>query len=222
MDIIKNLAYISQEHFWLKEALLTLQACVIFTLVWWIATLKHEYRLLILLSAFLGGVCNIIGDLEYWNDNDVLKHVAPASLYLIIKDDKERRSHIMLFAFLCPFFIISYAPESIFTAGSSVIFHFLIYLFIVIVRKSICLSTFISVLIGLLYYYIGSNASPGTNDNLVNPVLITLYTKGIDYYVKKDKNTLFLKCFWIVLLCFAFIGNWIFHYLSDYYDVLIY
>jgi hypothetical protein len=102
----------------------------------------------------------------------------------------------------------------------SILSHLLISYLIFIARKGICLSIFISILIGLLYNYIGDIASPGTNDNLVNPMLIALYAKGIDFYMKKEDYTFFLKYFWIVLLCFAYFGNWIFYYVSDYYDML--
>ncbi|KHE92446.1 MAG: hypothetical protein K8F52_01905 [Candidatus Scalindua rubra] len=220
IDVINNLAYI-HENFWFKETLLILQSFIVFALVWWFATLKHGNKLLLFLSAIIGCASSILGDLGYWNDNDVLKHIAPASLYLIGINDKERRNGILLFAFLFPFFVITYEPyRSILIALFSILSHFLIYAFIILARKSICLSLFFSILIGLLYIYIGNIASPGTNDILVNPVLITLYTRCFDYYTENDKYTLFLKYFWIVLLCFAYFGNWIFYFLSDYYYLL--
>ena len=210
---IQNLSYMYEEIFWLKETLLILQSFFVFALVWWFSTLKQRYTLLLTLSAFLGAVCTIFGDLGYWNDNDVLKHIAPASLYLILigNNDKERRNDILLFAFLFPLFVISYEVHvSILKAGLSILSHVLVFYFIFIARKNICLSIGISILIGLMYNYIGDIASPGTNDNLVNPMLITLCIKGIDYYTKNDTYTLFLKYFWIVLVCFAYFGNWIF------------
>ncbi|MDR4505757.1 MAG: hypothetical protein MRK01_13380 [Candidatus Scalindua sp.] len=224
MELVINginiLAYIYEEIFWLKEILLIVQSFIVAAFVWWFSTLKQRYTLLLILSAFIGCACGIIGDLEYWNDNDVLKHIAPVSLYLIGNNDKKRRNDILLFAFLCPFFVISYEPyRSYLMAALSILSHVLIYYFIFIVRRSICFSICIGILIGLLYNYIGSSASPGTNDILVNPALITLYTKGIDYYTKKDNYTLFLRYFWIVLLCFAYFGNWIFYSVSDYYDM---
>ena len=221
IDGMQNLAYVYEEVFWLKEILLIVQSLIVFGLVWWFPRLKHKYTLLISLSAFLGGICTIFGDLGYWNDNDVLKHIAPASLYFIGNSDEERRNDILLFAFLFPLFVISYEVHvSIFKAGLSILSHILVFYFIFIARKSICLSIGISIFIGLLYNYIGNIASPGTNDNLVNPMLITLSMKGIDYYTKNDNYTLFLQYFWIVLLCFAYFGNWIFYFISDYYDML--
>ncbi|MDR4499505.1 MAG: hypothetical protein MRK02_16545 [Candidatus Scalindua sp.] len=220
IDVIQNLAYVYEEVFWLKEILLIVQSLVVFGLVWWFLTLKHKYTLLISLSAFLGGICTIFGDFGYWNDNDVLKYIAPSSLYFIGNKDKERKNDILLFAFLCPFFVISYEPyRSISIAALSILSHVLIYFFIFMARKRICLSTGISIFIGLLYNYIGNIASPGTNDNLVNPMLITLFMKGIDSYTKNDNYTLFLQYLWIVLLCFAYFGNWIFYSVSDYYDM---
>ncbi len=218
IDVINNLVYISQECFWLKETLVILQSFIIFALAWWLATLKDKYILLLLLSAFIGSTCSIISDLGFCNDNDVLKHIAPASLYLIGTNDKGRRDDILLFAFLLPFCLISYEPNGILIAASSILSHCLIYSFIVIAGQSIGKSVFISIIIGLLYNYIDKSAPPGTNDMLANPVLITLYTKGIDYYRGSDKHTLFLKYFWVVLLCFAYFGNWIFYFVSDYYD----
>ncbi|KAA3606936.1 MAG: hypothetical protein D8M57_17120 [Candidatus Scalindua sp. AMX11] len=219
--VINHLVYIFEEVFWLKETVLLLQSFSVFALVWWFTTLRHRYTLLLFLSAFLGSACAILGDLGYWNDNDVLKHIAPVSLYFVVNNDKERRNDILLFAFHLPLFFISYEVQvSIFQAALSILSHLLIFYFVFIARKSKCLSIFISIVIGLLYNYTGDIASPGTNDILVNPMLITLYTKGIDYYTKKDTYTLFLKSFWAVLLCFAYLGSWIFIFVSDYYNML--
>lgn len=219
IDAIDNLAYSYEEIFWLREISLIVQSFLVAALVWWFATLKQRYTLLLILSSFIGCACSIIGDLEYWNDNDVLKHIAPASFYFIGNRDKDRKNDMLLFAFLCPFFVISYEPyRSISIAVLSLLSHLFIFYFVFIARKSKCLSIFLSILIGLLYNYIGVSASPGTNDILVNPVLITLCAKGIDYYTKNDNYTLFLHYFWSVLLCFAYLGNWIFYCVRDYYD----
>ncbi len=219
MDVINNLSYIYGEVFWLKEALLVLQSFVVFALVWWFATLKQANKLLAFLSALIGIACSILGDMGYWNDNDTLKHIAPAALYLIVRNDKEQRNDIMLFAFLCPFFLISYEfYRSIFIAAFSILSHLLIFLFIYSSRRNIYLTLLISTIIGLLYNYVGDIAEPGTNDILVNPVLVTLYIKGIDYYMEKDEYTTFLKYFWIVLLCYAYFGSWVFCYIGDYYS----
>lgn len=63
--------------------------------MWWFTTLKHTYILLLFLSAFIGCACSIIGDLECWNDNDILKHIAPASLCLIVTNAKARSVEII-------------------------------------------------------------------------------------------------------------------------------
>lgn len=216
LNIISDLELIYKEIFWLKEILLILQSFVVFALVWWFATLKHGEILLLFLSALIGIACSFFGDMGYWNDNDVLKHITPATLYLM-RNNKDRRNDIMLFAFLCPFFVISYEfyIDIIFTA-LSLISHLLLISLIVIARRNIYLILFYSIIVGLLYNYVGNAASPGINDILINPVLITLYLKVIDYYTENNRNTFFLKYFWITLLCFGYFGNWIFYCVGDY------
>ncbi|MEK6765557.1 MAG: hypothetical protein AABY49_04925 [Planctomycetota bacterium] len=216
-DILKEMAYFYKEVFWFKELFTILQSLVVFILVRWFVSLKHRVTLLLFLSAFVGGACNFFGDLGYWNDNDTLKHIAPASLYLIIKN-KDLEFNVVLFAFLSPFFILSCEfYTSIVFAIACILSHLIIILFIFIAKKNVYLFLFISIIIGILYSYIGAIAAPATNDILVNPALITLSAKGIDFYTKNNKYNLFLKYFWTVLLCFAFLGNWIFCFISDYY-----
>lgn len=216
-DILKELAYFYKEVFWFKESFTILQSLVVFILVLWFVSLKHRVTLLLFLSASIGGACNFFGDLGYWNDNDTLKHIAPASLYLIIKN-KDLEFNVVLFAFLSPFFILSCEfYTSIVFAIACILSHLIIISFIFIAKKNVYLSLFISIMIGILYSYIGDIAAPGTNDILVNPVLITLSVKGIGFYTKNNECNLFLKYFWTVLLCFAFLGNWIFSFISDYY-----
>lgn len=216
-DILKELAYFYKEVFWFKELFTILQSLVVFILVRWFVSLKHRITLLLFLSAFIGGACNFFGDLRYWNDNDTLKYIAPASLYLIIKY-KDLEFNVVLFAFLSPFFILSCEfYTSIVFAIACILSHLIIILFIFIAKKNVYLSLFISIMIGILYSYIGDIAAPGTNDILVSPALITLSVKGIGFYTRNNECNLFLRYFWTVLLCFAFLGNWIFSFISDYY-----
>jgi hypothetical protein len=218
IDILKDLAYFYKEVFWFKELFTILQSLVVFVLVRWFVSLKHRITLLLFLSTFIGGACNFFGDLGYWSDNDTLKHIAPASLYLILRD-KDLEFNVVLFAFLSPFFILSCEfYTSIVFAIACISSHLIIILFIFIAKNNVYLSLFISIIIGILYSYIGVIAAPGTNDILVNPALITLSAKGIDFYTKSNKYNLFLRYFWIVLLCFAYFGSWIFcFFVSDYY-----
>ena len=76
------------------------------------------------------------------------------------------------------------------------------------------ISLFISVVIGILINLIGNNYPLGTNDVLINPALITLIVKGLEFYTKNNKYADFLKSFGITLSCFAFFGSWIFHYIK--------
>ena len=217
LDVLKDFAYLYREVFWFKELFTILQSLVVFILVRWFISLKYRVTLLLFLSAFIGCACNILGDMGYWNDNDTLKHIAPATLYLIIKD-KDSEFNVALFAFLSPFFFLSCEfYGGIFFALSCIFSHLIIYFFITIVRNSVYLSLFIGFIIGTLYSYIGNVAAPGINDILVNPALITLSAKGIDYYTKKNKYDFFLRYFWIVLCCFAYFGSWAFYPISGYY-----
>jgi len=217
IDVLKDFAYLYKEVFWFKELLTILQSLVVFILVRWFISLKYRVTLILFLSAFIGCACNFLGDMGYWNDNDTLKHIAPATLYLIIKD-KDSEFNVALFAFLSPFFFLSCEfYGSIFFAIACILSHLIIYFFILIAKNNVYLSLFISVLIGILYSYIGDVAAPGTNDILVNPALITLSAKGIEHYTKKNKFDFFLRYFWIVLCSFAYFGSWAFYPISDYY-----
>jgi hypothetical protein len=221
IDVLKDFAYLYKEVFWFKELFLILQSLVVFILVRWFISLKYRVILLLFLSAFIGGACNFLGDMGYWNDNDTLKHIAPATLYLIIKD-KDSEFNVALFAFLTPFFFLSCEfYGGIFFAIACILTHLIIFLFIFLAKNNIYLSLFISIIIGILYSYIGDIAAPGMNDILVNPALITLSLKGIDHYTKNSRYNFFLKYFWIVLCCFAYFGSWAFYPVSGYYKEFI-
>lgn len=216
IDLLKDFAYLYKEVFWFKELFLILQSIVVFVLVRWFVSLKYRVVLLLFLSVFIGCACNFFGDIGYWNDNDTLKHIAPATLYLLIKE-KDSEFNVALFAFLSPFFLLSCEfYGDFFLAIACILSHSIILLFIFLARNNIYLSLFISIIIGILYSYIGVIASPGTNDILVNAALITLSLKGIDHYTKSSKYDLFLKNFWFVLCCFAYFGSWVFYPISGY------
>lgn len=220
IEVLENLAYL-YEVFWLKELFLTLQSIAVFVLVRWFISLKYRVVLLLFLSAFVGCACNSFGDMGYWNDNDTLKHIAPATLYLIIKE-KDSEFNVALFAFLSPFFLLSCEFYGSFVfAIACILSHSIILLFIFLARNNIYLTIFISIIIGVLYSYIGDIAAPGMNDILVNAVLITLSLKWIDHYTKKSRYNFFLKNFWIVLCCFAYLGSWAFYPISGYYTDFI-
>ncbi len=217
MDVLKDFAYLYKEVFWFKELFLILQSIVVFVLVRWFISLKYRVILLLFLSAFVGCACNSFGDMGYWNDNDTLKHIAPATLYLLIKE-KDSEFNVALFAFLSPFLLLScefYGGFFFFIA--CILSHAIILLFIFLARNNIYLIIFISIVIAVLYSYIGDIAAPGMNDILVNAVLITLSLKGIDHYTKKSRYIFFLRNFWIVLCGFAYFGSWAFYPISGYY-----
>lgn len=217
LDVIENLIHIYEEVFWLKELIITLQSLIVFVLVWWFVKLSIGRLLLIILSILLGIACTFFGDLGYWNDNDNLKHIAPATLYLLKRNENEDKKELLL-AFLLPFFIISYEfYRSFFFVILSILIHLLIIGFIAGSKNNKYISVFISFAICVFYNYIGDIAEPGTNDLLANPVLITLAVFYIGFYKSDDKFMLFLKQFWIILLSFAYSGNWIFIFLKDHY-----
>lgn len=217
LDSIESLIYIYEEIFWLKECITTLQSLFVFLLVWWIVRLDYRVALLLYLSTFIGVACIFLGDIGYWSDNDVLKLIAPASLFLLVYN-KSQNKNALLFIILIPYLITSYEFYRSFPAViESVISHALIIFSIVIAKRNVYISLFISVAIGILINFIGNNYPPGTNDILINPALITLAVKGLEFYTKNGKYTEFLKSFWITLLCFAYFGSWIFHHIKPIY-----
>jgi hypothetical protein len=170
--------------------------------------------LLLYLGTFIGVACIFFGDIGYWSDNDVLKLIAPASLFFLTYNKKQNNDAI-LFIFLVPYFLTSYEfYRSSHYVIMSIVSHALVISSIVIVKQNIYLSLFISAVIGIIINYIGATSPPGTNDILLNPAFITLAAKGLEFYTKDNRYTDFLKSFWATLLCFAYFGSWAFHYIK--------
>ena len=214
IDFIEDLIYIYEEVFWLKECFMTLKSLFVFLLVWLIMKFEYRITLLLYLASFIGVACIFFGDIGYLSDNDVLKLIAPTTLFLVAFN-KSKDNEFILFIFLIPYFLTSYEfYRSLPLVIESTVSHTLIILSIFIVKENLYLSLFISAVIGILINLVGYNSPPGTNDILMNPALITLVTKGLEYYTKNKRYTEFLKSFWITLLCFAYFGSWIFHYIK--------
>ncbi|WKZ19113.1 MAG: hypothetical protein QY310_00805 [Candidatus Jettenia sp. CY-1] len=211
LDSIEGLIYIYEEIFWLKECLTVFKSIIVFALVKWMHKFSYGAEFFLYLGTLIGVTCIFFGDIGYLSDNDVLKLIAPTCLYLLIYNKNENIDTI-LFAFLIPYSITSFEfYRSFYIAIESIGSHLLIIFCIMIVKENIYLSLFISIVIGLLINLIGYNSPPGTNDLLLNPALITLSVKGLEFYTKNTRYTEFLKSFWATLLCFAYFGSWIFH-----------
>ncbi len=214
LDSLESLIYIYEEVFWLKECFAILKSLIVFLLVWWIMRLQYRMTLLLYLGTFIGIACIFLGDIGYWSDNDVLKLIAPASLFLLAYN-KKQNNDALLFIFLIPYLLTSYEfYRSSHYVIMSIVSHALVISSIVIVKQNIYLSLFISAVIGIIINYIGATSPPGTNDILLNPAFITLAVKGLEFYTKDNRYTDFLKSFWATLLCFAYFGSWAFHYIK--------
>ncbi len=217
---LQDLLYINEEVFWLKECLIAFKALLIFLFVWWAMSWNSRNIILLCLSTLIGVSCIFLGDTGYLSDNDVLKLIAPVSFFLLIHSKDQKNNTIQLLLFLIPYFITSYEFYRHFLAIiESVVSHSLVILCIALVKENRYLSLVVSVTIGVLINYIGYHSSPGTNDILMNPALITLVVKGLEFFTKNSKYTDFLKSFWATLLCFAFIGSWIFHYVKLFWPI---
>lgn len=213
-DLFEDLIFVYEEIFWLKECLTTLKSLVVFALVWFIVRLDYKEELLLYLAAIIGVACIFLGDIGYLSDNDVLKFIAPTSLFLLTYK-KKQNSDLLLFIFIVPHFVTSYEFYRSFSyVIESIGSHLLIILVICIAKDNVYSSLLVSVIIGILINLIGYSSPPGTNGILVNPALITLVIKGIEFYTKNSRYTDFLKAFWATLVCFAFFGSWIFHHIS--------
>lgn len=214
IETLESLIYIYEEVFWLKECLTTIKSLFVFLLVWWIVRLEYRAELILYLGTLIGVFCVFLGDIGYWSDNDVLKLIAPTSLFLLMYN-KNKDSDSLLFIFLIPYFITSYEFYRSFQyVTMSFLSHILIISCIIIAKENIYVSLIISAVIGILINFIGNNYPPGTNDILINPAFITLAVKGLELYTKNYRYTDFLKSFWITILCFAYFGSWAFHYVK--------
>lgn len=214
LDALESLFYIYEEVFWLKECFMTLKSLLVFLLVWWVVRLEYKLTIILYIACFIGVACIFFGDIGYWSDNDVLKLIAPTSLFLLAYN-KNRDNDIILLLFLIPYFVTSYEfYRSAHYVLMSLVSHALVIASIVIVKQNMYFSLFISAVVGVLINFIGANYPPGTNDILMNPALITLAIKGLEFYTKDVRYNDFLKSFWATLLCFAYFGSWAFHYIK--------
>lgn len=214
LDSLESLIYIYEEVFWLKECFAILKSLIVFVLVWWIVRLQYRMTLLLYLGTFIGVACIFFGDIGYWSNNDVLKLIAPASLFLLTYN-KKQNNDALLFIFLIPYLITSYEfYRSSYYVIMSIVSHALVISSIIVVKQNIYLSLFISAVIGITINSIDVNSPPGTNDILLNPALITLAAKGLEFYTKDNRYTDFLKSFWATLMCFAYFGSWAFHFIK--------
>ena len=104
---------------------------LVFLFVWKIVVLEYGRDVLLYISAVIGAACIAMGDMEYWSSNDILKLVAPISLFLLAHK-KKQESDVMLFIFLVPYFFTSYAfhiYKNIYYGGVSVLtIPFIIFL----------------------------------------------------------------------------------------------
>ncbi|MBM4054163.1 MAG: hypothetical protein FJ264_05720 [Planctomycetes bacterium] len=211
-----HLIYVYEHIFWLKECLTILQSVLIFLLVLWILRRKQKIEFLLYLSACIGIACVYFGDNEYWSENDILKIVSLTSLYLCYKIKGPER-HMVLFAFLGPYFIISYEfYRSLEATKISFIAHTLLLFGIIIAKNTFALSLFISIVVGILFNYIGTIFPPSTSELFVNPALITVIITWLEKYKKNPLYANFLKIFWLTLACFAYFGSWLFHYIQPF------
>jgi len=213
---IENLIYVYEEVFWLKECFTVGASLLVFLFVWRIVVLDYGREILLYVSAFIGAACIMMGDMEYWSSNDILKLIAPISLFLLAHK-KKQESDVMLFIFLVPYFFTSYAfhiYKNFYYGGVSLLTIPFIIFCITLAKQNRALSLFISIAVGILINLIGINCEPGINDIIINPALITLAIRGLEFRTKNPRYTDFLKIFWITLVCFAFFGSWIFHYLE--------
>lgn len=213
---IENLIYIHEEVFWLKECITVGTSLAVFLIVWRIVNLGHSGDLLLYASAFIGVASIYFSNMGYWSSNDVLKLVAPIAL-LLLAHRKKQESDVMLFIFFVPYLFTSYAlyaSQQLYYGGLSLLSHPLLIFFIALVRRSKALSIFISILIGILINLVSSTCPSSVNDIVINPTIITLAVRGLEFQTKDPRYTGFLKIFWVTLVCFAFFGSWAFCYLE--------
>lgn len=219
LDTIEGLLYIHGEVFWLKECITAFESALVFLFVRWVISWNSREVVLLFLSTAIGVACIFLGDIGHWSDNDVLKFIAPISFFLLMHR-KDSKNNPLLFMFLIPYFLTSYEfYRSFFAVVQSIASHSIVIFCITLVKGRRYLSLIVSATIGILINYIGNTTPPGTNDILMNPALITLVVKGIEFYTKNTQYTDFLKSFWATLLCFAFFGSWIFHHIKQFYPL---
>ena len=205
-----------EEVFWIKECFTAGVSLLVFLFVWRIVILGYGGEILLFVSAFIGAACIMMGDMEYWSSNDILKLSAPIVLFLLAHR-KKQESDVLLFIFLVPYFLTSYAfhvYKGIHYGGLSLLSHPLLIFSIILVKDSRVLTIFFSIVVGVLINLIGMNTEPGINNIIINPALITLIVRAIELKKKNPRYTGFLKILWITLICFAFFGSWVFHFVE--------
>src|SRR5574341_2625800 len=144
IDAIEWLVYIYEEVFWLKECFTTLKYLAVFFIVWLIMKVDYREELLLYLATFIGVACIFFGDIGYLSDNNVLKLIAPTSLFLLTYN-KDRNNYFILFVFLIPYFITSYEfYRNFYTVLQSIISHTLIIFIIIMAKENLYLSLLIS------------------------------------------------------------------------------
>ena len=134
MKVLKPIYVYEEVVFWLKECFTVGVSLLVFLFVWRIVVLGYDREILLYVSAFIGAACIMMGDMEYWSSNDILKLIAPISL-LLLAHRKKQESDVMLFLFLVPYFLTSYAfhvYKGIHYGGLSLLSHPLIIFSIVL------------------------------------------------------------------------------------------
>jgi len=198
-----------------------LKSVIVFVFIWWVIRLKYRAVLILFLSTIIGVACIFLGDMGYWSDNDILKLIAPVSLFLLMYD-KEQGNGDLLYIFLIPYLLTSFEFFSDpFLLLISLASHAIIIFSIIIVKQNIYFSIVISTIVGVLINLIGDNFPPGTNETLMNPALITMAAKGIKRYTGNNEYTCFLKYFWLTFVGFAFFGNWVLYFVENSGDTML-
>lgn len=210
LDVLKTLGYIFENIFWLKECFTAGTSLLVFLLARWISKLDYSKTLFLYLGSIIGVTIQIFNNIGYLSSDDKLKYIAPTTLFLLAFN-KKRGNDTLLYMFLVPYFIVSYQfYRGFYEIILSIIVHFLILFFIVFAKENIYFSLFVGVIVGALYNLIGYTSQPSTDDFMANPAFITLVIKRFEFYTKDSKYEEFLKSYWIVLVCFAYFGSWIF------------
>lgn len=210
----ERLLHIYEHIFWLKELLTLLKSTLFFLLVVWCLRQNKKIEILFFLSACIGIACVYFGDNEYWSDNDILKFIAPSSLYICFKTEAHERNRA-LFAFLGPYAIVSYEfYRGVEFTLISLVLYTLVVTGIIIVKRSRSLSLSVSAIVACCFNYIGIVAPPSTSELFFNPAITALATMGVGWYFKNPLYAHFQKIFWFTLVCFAYFGSWLFHLLK--------
>ena len=220
LQTIEQLITTYGDVFWLKEGFTTLVSLCVFLLLWWRVRYEYSVTVPLYLGTVIGIFCIFFADLGYLSDNDVLKLLAPTSLFLLTYKRK-RDGDLMLLLFLVPYLVTSFEVWRSLPLGVlAIMSHSIILSCVVMVKQNNYLSILISSAIGILINLIGVSYPPGTNDIFMNPALITLSVRGIELQAKNPRYTNYLRLYWLTLLCFAFSGSWVFVCLKEIFTFL--